>query len=357
MVFVFTTGMLPLTAFAAEAPFKLDAPVNLTAELAKDADGVPYFKIHADIPKTVQTLASKIHDNPEYFDGKQCSDVEIQFDYKFGKYDWNKGPSMYWNTSDYVLDYLEHGYFEYRPFDSSTKFEDVDIKAETYTFRARLHAMWGNIEGMLDYDVYSGYTNTVTVGNPSYWSSSSSWATPELEKAADAGLIPAILKGADMTKPINREEFAELSVLLYEKVTGKAAEPASPNPFVDTSNPQILKAYQLKITTGTSATTFKPKMLINREQCAAMLFRAIKAINPNGDYSVKGVKDFPDQKDISGWALESAKYMSKISIVKGDSKGNFMPKAITDRQQAEGYGMATREAAVLMAVRSYEKLK
>ncbi|HBV68341.1 MAG TPA: hypothetical protein DEF04_09270 [Clostridiales bacterium] len=130
--------------------------------------------------------------------------------------------------------------------------------------------------------------------------------------------------GADMTKPITREEFAELSVLLYEKVTGKNSESVTPNPFTDTTNTQILKAYKLGITSGTSATTFEPKTLINREQCAAMLFRAIKAIKTDGDYSIEGVKDFPDQKNISSWAVESTKYMSKIGIIKGDEKGNFI---------------------------------
>ena len=156
--------------------------------------------------------------------------------------------------------------------------------------------------------------------------------------------------------PITREEFCELAVLLYEKVTDTAASPAPSNPFTDTTNSQILKAYALGITTGTSTTTFSPKTLINREQCAAMLFRAIKAIAPAADYSVAGIKDFPDQKDISSWAVDATKYMSKLGIIKGDASGNFMPKATTTAQTAAGYGMATREAAILMTVRTYETM-
>ncbi len=144
--------------------------------------------------------------------------------------------------------------------------------------------------------------------------------------------------------------------MLFEKTTGSAATPASPNPFTDTANPQILKAYQLEITKGISTTTFEPNTLINREQCAAMLYRAIRAIAPNGDYSVAGVKDFPDQKQISSWAVEATKYMSKLGIILGDAGGNFMPKATTRPQQAAGYGMATREAAILMTVRAYDKI-
>jgi len=45
--------------------------------------------------------------------------------------------------------------------------------------------------------------------------------------------------------------------------------------------------------------------------------------------------------------------MSKLGIIKGDDKGYFMPKATTTAQQATGYGTATREAAILMSVRTY----
>jgi hypothetical protein len=178
----------------------------------------------------------------------------------------------------------------------------------------------------------------------------------ELEKANDAGLIPEILKGKDLTKPITREEFAELALLLYEKTTGKAVT-IPQNPFTDTVNPQVLKAFSIGITQGTSTTTFEPNVLINREQCATMLFRTIKAIAPEGDYSIDGVKDFPDQADISSWAVEGTKFMSKLGIIKGDTSGNFMPKAVTDAQKAVNYGMASREAAILMSVRTYDQYK
>lgn len=197
----------------------------------------------------------------------------------------------------------------------------------------------------------SAYSNVASLGLVS-----STWAVPELKEASNLGLIPAILQGADLTKPITREEFCELAVLLYEKVTGTNAQ-ASPNPFTDTANQQILKAFNLGITKGISATTFEPKTLINREQCAAMLFRAIQAINPSGNYDTASLKSFPDQGRISSWATDAAKYMASLGIIKGDVNGNFMPKATTTAQIAAAYGMATREAAILMSVRTYNQLK
>ncbi|NMA25147.1 MAG: S-layer homology domain-containing protein [Clostridiales bacterium] len=206
-----------------------------------------------------------------------------------------------------------------------------------------------------DHWIYSPFSNVASVGVSAFYKNASDWAKPELQKAYDLGLIPDILKGADMTKPTTREEFCELAVLLYEKVTGKKSEPVSPNPFTDTNNPQILKAYSLRIVDGTTKTSFSPNLLINREQCATMLFRAIKAIHPTGDYSVADVKDFPDQKDISDWAAEAAKYMYKLGILTGDAKGNFMPKATTPAQEAAGYGMAAREQAVALSLRTHDK--
>lgn len=202
------------------------------------------------------------------------------------------------------------------------------------------------------YTGQSGYSNVASIGLIA-----SPWAVSELNKAEALGLIPDILKGADMTKPITREEFAELAVVLQSKVSGQSASPVSPNPFTDTQNPQILKAFNLGIVKGISATTFEPKTLVNREQCAAMLFRTLKGLRPNGDYSVAGVKNFPDQKLISDYAVEATKYMAKTGIITGDASGNFMPKATTSAQLAAGYGMATREQAIALAIRTYNTLQ
>lgn len=185
----------------------------------------------------------------------------------------------------------------------------------------------------------------------------SSWAIPELDKAVVADLIPMILSGKNMTKAITREEFAELAVRLYEKSTGKTIIVLQANPFTDTNNPQILKAYQIGITSGTSATKFSPDVLIPREQCATMLYRAIQAISPKANYSIAGVPDFPDQKYIADWAVEATKYMSKLGIILGNTQGEFMPKPLNNAHKLTGHGMATREAAVLMTVRTFEKIK
>lgn len=257
-----------------------------------------------------------------------------------------------WWVSNESIEFETVNYFD----DYKDRYEEAAFEIKVrYFLDLRNYKQSEHYGASSSVNIYSPFSNVISQNTPA-WSNASSWATGELKKADDAGLIPEILKGADLTKPITREEFCELALLLYEKTTGKSPAPASSNPFTDTNNPQILKAFALGITQGTSATTFSPQVFINREQCATMLYRTIKAIHPEGDYSIVGIKDFPDQKDISSFAVEGTKFMSKLGIIKGDNNGNFMPKAITSAQIAAGYGMATREAALLMGVRTYDKM-
>jgi len=311
------------------------APVLKSAELRTYDDGEPYLFLmadppHGDILKLNSISGGEVHTN-----------VWI----KVGTGEWKDNGTYGVGLEGFEVDVGDYFSGGATSFDSFV----YDVK-----FRYEFDYDYYPAAGKTGF-IYSPFSNVYSHGMPAY-SGASSWAAAELDKADGYGLIPDILKGTDMTKPITREEFAELAVLLYEKASGKTAAPVSPNPFTDTSNPQILKAFSTGITAGTSATTFSPSVLINREQCATMLYRTIKAIAPNADYSTAGVSDFPDQKYISDWAVEGTKYMSKLGIIKGDDKGNFMPKATTSAQQAAGFGMATREAAVLMTVRTYDSM-
>lgn len=346
-------GNLP--AFAADLPTgsNFEAPQNLTVELREWEDGRPYFALKWTNPQSIWELQQYGVEHGEW-------GAEYQIDMKIGDGKWlyDMGESLFGNGINFDEEIDEPGNYitddvTCDPMDLGVD-GTVDIKANVYHLRVR-YAYPANQGSDDEHYIYSQFSNIASIGTEEFYKEASDWAKSELQRANDLGLIPAILKSADMTKPITREEFCELAVLLYEKVTGQKSEPVSSNPFTDTSNLQILKAYNLGITAGTSQTTFSPNVLINREQCAAMLFRAIKAIHPQGDYNVAGTPDFPDQKYISDWAVEATKYMNKIGIIAGDAQGNFMPKATTPAQEAAGYGMATREQAIALSIRTYEK--
>lgn len=332
---------LSANAVAEYDKFVNHAPTLLSAQL-KDTKGEPHLGIKMAV------LPGEVADLHSMSGSSVRTEVWMrragEKDFKYIEYSWADSEILDIEASDY--------------FDSSQQSYDAEsyeIKVR-YALDLRKYKQSGYADNSSAVNIYSPFSNVISHNMPA-WSNASQWAAPELKKADNAGLIPEILQGADMTKPITREEFCELALLLYEKSTGKSPAPASPNPFTDTKNPQVLKAFALGITTGTSTTTFSPKVLINREQCATMLYRALKAIVPGGEFSIAGVKDFPDQKYISSYAVEGTKYMSKLGIVKGDQNGNFMPKAVTSAQEATGYGAATREAAVLMSVRSFEQIE
>ena len=213
---------------------------------------------------------------------------------------------------------------------------------------------------------YSDWSNVLEVNSPK-WSVASSWATGELYKAQEHGLIPDCLAGADMTQPITRAEFAAVSVKVYEALTGETAIAASENPFTDTTDAEVLKAYNTGITAGTGdGTTFSPDAILNREQAATMLTRVYKktafdgwTLSTDGSFALTYDKPaaFADDANISDWAKDSVYFMAANGIIKGVGDGTkFAPKNTTTAEESIGYANATREQALLIAVRMVENL-
>jgi len=198
------------------------------------------------------------------------------------------------------------------------------------------------------------------------WSEASPWALGELQKASDLGLIPDVLIGADMTKSITRAEFAAICVKVYENLSNTKAQPIAKNPFTDTNDTEVLKAFNLGVTNGTSATTFSPNQILNREQAATMLTRVYKKVSMKGwtletDSQFKLVYSkpaaFADDDLISSWAKDSVYFMNANKIINGVGDNKFAPKNTTAAEEAIGYANATREQALLIATRMVENLK
>ncbi len=195
----------------------------------------------------------------------------------------------------------------------------------------------------------------------------SDWAKSELERALELGLIPEVLRNMDMQAEINRREFAAVSVKIYEALTdisvsGEGVE----NPFSDTEDLDVMKAYSVGITNGISPTKFAPNMPLNREQAATMLTRVFKKAEIDGwslekddefplDYS--GVTPFADDRDISPWAKSSVYFMVKNDIIRGVGNNMFAPKSLMAEESAMMYADSTREQAIVMGLRMVENLK
>ena len=209
---------------------------------------------------------------------------------------------------------------------------------------------------------YINRTNLKTT----FGSTASGWSRKELESAYKYDLIPEKLVGEDLTKPITRLEFVAVSNKVFESLSGTKAIPAVVNPFVDCNDIEMLKAYNLGITVGISDKLFAPDNLLNREQAATMLARTFKRVTMPGwtmandasfPLSYLQTTTFSDDALISGWAKESVYFMNSNGIIMGIDNNRFAPKNITEEDEAKEYANATREQALLIAVRMVENLK
>ena len=157
------------------------------------------------------------------------------------------------------------------------------------------------------------------------------------------GIFPDSLRSADLTLPITRAEFAAVSVNTFVRMAQMAVEPYSPNPFTDTSDRDVLRAYAAGITSGVTATTFNPNANLTREQGAVMLARAYKRlIYP--EWTLARDAEFPlhydrpafftDDALISNYALNSVYFMNLHGIIQGRADNSFGPQDTMTRQQA-----------------------
>lgn len=173
----------------------------------------------------------------------------------------------------------------------------------------------------------------------------SSWFVEELDKAAEYGLITDRIH-AKMDIPITREEFCEVVVSLYVKITGKPAVHSGTSSFIDTRNPEIYIAFELGIVNGVGDNRFDPGGILNREQMAAMIYRTISKACSAENLITDGIVSFSDQNLISTWAIDGLRFMYSNGIIKGT--GGDAAKPTINPQ-----GIATREQAVVMAYRAF----
>ncbi len=306
-----------------QPPKTIEAPQNLKAELKYDDNKKPYFALNWTNPDSV----SKIN---------EAYPIRVKIDFKVGNGEWHS-----------VIN--GHDWWGGIPYTSREDFDPIEkdyvdgISIEENEYYLRILYAYEPVESSR---VVSPFSNIVKIGTPAY-ESASPWAVGELDQAAELGFITDSIKG-QMNAPITREEFAEVAVNFYEIVTGKKAEPHPTKTFKDTTNPEVLKAFNLGITAGAGdGTIFEPKGNLLRQQMAAMITRTLTAcfdtVTPDFIASdVKGVADFKDQSGFLAYGINPAKFMAKYNITVGDGKGNFGPN-----------DTCTREQAVMFLLRSY----
>lgn len=167
----------------------------------------------------------------------------------------------------------------------------------------------------------------------------SGWAVSEYEKANNAGLVSYSVVSNNMQDEITREEFCELAVNLYKKLTGETLFVPSASPFSDTDSLAVSQAYCYGIVSGTSDSTFNPDRLVTREEAAKMLVSTLTASETpfnlsDGESDEYVIDEFSDSDSVSSWAKASIITSLNYNLMNGVTETEFEPKSSTTREQA-----------------------
>lgn len=163
--------------------------------------------------------------------------------------------------------------------------------------------------------------------------SSVPWAQRQIEVLAARHVINGITdKNYAPNNNITRAQFAKLIVEALNLKLGSQTVNFSDVKDGAWYADSVRIAASLGIVAGYDG-KFDPDGLITREQMAAMIVRALKQVEPNGNY-VAGPLSFADQDQISEWAKEAVAISVNKELVKGLGNGLFGPKERATRAQA-----------------------
>lgn len=172
----------------------------------------------------------------------------------------------------------------------------------------------------------------------------SEWARPWLIISAENGL--ALENSYNNLKGmISREEFCELVMKLYTGLGGKDFPINKMLPFSDTTNIEVIRAYNLGIVEGTGEGVFDPEGYVTREQMAVMLHRLMDKL---GIYPITDMQylDFADEDEISDYTKSSIQLLYKVGVINGVGNQRIAPK-----------NHATVEEAVVMSARLFNEFE
>lgn len=182
-------------------------------------------------------------------------------------------------------------------------------------------------------------TSAVFMSTGAFAADLSGWAVSEYEKANSAGLCSYAVVSNSMTDSITRQEFCELAVNLYKKLTNDndLIVPKT-SPFSDTDHVAVAQAYCYGLVSGTSDNAFTPNRRVTREEMAKMLVSTLTAseasFNLSDGTDTAKIDCFDDSSSISDWAKSSVITVLNYDLMNGVTADTFEPNGSTTREQA-----------------------
>ena len=196
--------------------------------------------------------------------------------------------------------------------------------------------------------ILSAILLTAAIGTSASAAELSGWAVSGYQSASEAGLVSYSVVSNHLMDSITREEFCELAMNLYKKLTNENLPVPSGSPFVDTDSVAVAQAYSYGIVQGTSDNTFTPDRLVTREEMAKMLVSTLTSsevvFNIADGADTAYISAFTDGEDVSAWAMSSVNTALNYELMTGVSDTTLEPLSATSREQA-----------IVSVNRSYEK--
>lgn len=177
----------------------------------------------------------------------------------------------------------------------------------------------------------------------------STWFAPYYKEMQELGILPASFSSGDLTATITRGEMSELAVAAFEKATGNVIDELERTDyFSDTSDVNILKAYEYGIVSGYPDGTFRPNQTLTRQE----FFKIIQNFCQAAAYTSTRSKDlssFSDSGEIDSWAREAAQLCVSNAFVEGTKSGSG-----TYLRPTSG---SSRQEAMVMFLRAYKDVR
>ncbi|MDO5396804.1 MAG: serpin family protein [bacterium] len=170
----------------------------------------------------------------------------------------------------------------------------------------------------------------------------SEWARKSVERALNIGILSYDYEFKPQ-KAITREDFCTLAFQTINNapIIVDFKEYEGEPKFSDTDNKKIAALCEAGIIDGRSDGLFAPKETLTREEAAVILARMSKYLGIEA--SENKCDEYSDGTEISNWARESVKEISKAGIMNGVGDNLFLPG-----------GEYTEEQSVVTLIRFYD---